>query len=234
MALPFFYNEEISPGVKQYLLNEETSKHIVQVLRMKTGEKLNITNGKGYLFTTVIAEGFKNKVLVNILDTNFSEPAVKKISIAISLVKNAARFEWFIEKVTELGIAAITPLICKRTEKQKFREDRLKNIMISAMLQSQQTWLPVLQELQKFEEFISKQNGPENFIAHCEDEQNKQPLFSFHPFKNPLILIGPEGDFTHDEIMLALNHNFKGVALGNTRLRTETAGIVAVTLFNQY
>lgn len=232
MALPFFYSEEISPDAKQYVLNEETSKHIVQVLRMKAGEKVNVTNGKGYLFSTEIIDDNKRRVSVKILDTIYNETSPKKISIAISLVKNAARFEWFLEKATEIGVSNIIPLICNRTEKQHFRFDRMRNIMISAMLQSQQTWLPLLDEPEKFDQFISHRTEQEKFIAHCEDEQSKQSLVSFLPFKNPLILVGPEGDFTNEEIVLALRNDFKAVALGNPRLRTETAGIVAVSLLN--
>lgn len=232
MTLPFFYSDDLNPDADKHVLQEEASKHIVQVLRMKVGDKLNLTNGKGYLFFTEIADNNKKRVALNILGKNYRETSTGKISIAISLVKNAARFEWFLEKATEIGVTVINPLICKRTEKQNFRTERMRNIMISAMLQSQQTWMPVLNEPEKFEKFIFQRSEEEKYIAHCEKEQSKQSLLSFCPFKNPLILVGPEGDFTNDEIELAVNNNYKAVSLGNTRLRTETAGVVALTLLN--
>jgi 16S rRNA (uracil1498-N3)-methyltransferase len=229
MSFPFFYSEEISTGSGTVELREETAKHVVQVLRMKTGDKIGLTNGKGYLFTTEITEAAKRSVTVRILDTVFHEPAAVKITVAISPVKNAARFEWFLEKAAEVGITRIVPLLCKRTEKLHFRADRMQNILVSAMLQSKQTWLPLLQEPVKFSEFIGQVSNRQKLIAHCE-EDTKSQLAALAASPDTLILIGPEGDFTREEIGLAAAHDFKPVALGNTRLRTETAGIVAATL----
>lgn len=234
MALPFFYSEEIIPQAKAHELNEESSRHIVQVLRMKSGEKLNITNGKGYVFFAEITGDHKKKVSVSILDSSFSSPPPGNVSIAISLIKNAARFEWFLEKATEIGVSNIIPLLCKRTEKQHFRADRMKNILTSAMLQSQQAWLPALSEPVKYDAFVAKEHKGQKFIAHCEDQSSKTALVSHKPYKNPLIIIGPEGDLTKEEITAAISNGFTPVALGDTRLRTETAGIVAVSLLNIY
>src|ERR1041385_6944889 len=142
--LPFLYINEYDPLQKKIVLDEDTSKHIVQVLRMKEGEKLNLTNGKGNLLSAEIIDDHKKHCEVKILETNNQQPATRTITIAISLLKNSNRFEWFLEKATEIGINEIIPLICERTEKQKFREDRMRNILISAILQSQQCWLPVL------------------------------------------------------------------------------------------
>ena len=231
MALPFFYTDSLT-AKDNLVLNEETSKHIVQVLRMQNGEQLQLTDGKGSLFTTEITENNRKRCTVKILQTANLKPQTSNISIAISLVKNVHRFEWFLEKATEIGITEIIPLICSRTEKQHFRYDRMQSVLISAMLQSQQTFLPILYEPIKFTEVINKAAQEQKFIAHCEDENNKVQLAS-QLLKSPLaklILIGPEGDFTKEEIHFAIQNNFIPVALGNTRLRTETAGMVAATL----
>ncbi|MEO8770956.1 MAG: RsmE family RNA methyltransferase [Ferruginibacter sp.] len=232
MAMPFFYNEEINANSNQLVLNEETSKHVVQVLRMKVGEQLQLTDGKGNLFTTEIIDDHKKKAAVKILSSGFVPASEKKIIIAISLVKNTSRFEWFLEKATEIGVNEIIPLLCTRTEKQHFRFERMNGILISAMLQSQQSWLPVLHEPVRFDDLMIRQfDDCKKYIAHCLPGGNKESLN--HPItklSNQLILIGPEGDFTNQEIEQALQNNFIPVALGETRLRTETAGVVAATL----
>ncbi len=232
MALPFFYTNAITATVTEFVLNEETSKHIVQVLRMQNGEQLLLTDGKGNLFNAEITDGNRKKCTVKILSVAAQPSPSKKIAIAISLLKNSTRFEWFLEKATELGVSEIFPLICSRTEKQFFRHDRMKNIVISAMLQSQQAWLPVLNEPIKFTALLHTSTAKQKFIAHCEEENSKESLVSKLTFKSTqsIILIGPEGDFTKDEITQALQNNYVAVALGNTRLRTETAGVVAATL----
>ncbi|MBI3882744.1 MAG: 16S rRNA (uracil(1498)-N(3))-methyltransferase [Sphingobacteriales bacterium] len=229
MALPFFYAAELTTASTQYVLNEETSKHVVQVLRMKLNEELQLTDGKGNLFIATIIDDNRKRCLVKIVQTTFTPQPEKKITIAISLVKNNARFEWFLEKATEIGIQEIIPLVCSRTEKQHFRHDRMNGILISAMLQSQQTWLPVLYEATKFSDTIKQAKQEQKLIAHCEEEVKTQ-LSSLTISNNTIILIGPEGDFTKEEIDIALQNNFTPVALGDTRLRTETAGIVATTL----
>lgn len=232
MALPFFYTDAITETVTQFVLNEETSKHVIQVLRMQNGEQLLLTDGKGNLFNAEITDGNRKKCTVKILSVAAHPSPSKKIDIAISLLKNSTRFEWFLEKATELGVSEIFPLLCSRTEKQFFRHDRMKNIVISAMLQSQQTWLPVLNEPIKFTALLHTSTAQEKFIAHCEEENSKESLVGKLTFKSTqsIILIGPEGDFTKDEITQALQNNYVAVALGNTRLRTETAGVVAATL----
>lgn len=232
MALPFFYIENLATVNGSMVLDEATSKHVVQVLRMHIGEQLQLTNGKGQLVTAQITDDHKKHCSVSVLQTTHQAAPNHHITIAISPVKNNSRFEWFLEKATEIGVTKIIPLICERTEKQHFRMDRMKGILVSAMLQSQQVWLPELTEPMKFKQLIALQNFEQKFIAHCEDENNKQPLTSslINQSTNQLILIGPEGDFTKDEIELAFQNQYQPVALGNTRLRTETAGIVAATL----
>jgi len=230
MALPFFYIKEYDSSRKEIVLDEDTSRHVVQVLRMNEGQNLNLTDGKGNLLTAEIIDAHKRHCAVQIIDSRFTSHNSRHVTIAISLLKNASRFEWFLEKATEIGISAIIPLICERTEKQKFRYDRMKGICISAMLQSQQTWLPTLHEPKQFNHVAIEQfDNAQKLIAHC-IEGNKQSISQFpnSQFQNILILIGPEGDFTKDEIELALKNDFAPVSLGETRLRTETAGVVAV------
>ncbi|MCP9752137.1 16S rRNA (uracil(1498)-N(3))-methyltransferase [Ferruginibacter sp. HRS2-29] len=231
MALPFFYIEQTDgSGIVQ--LNEETSKHVVQVLRMKNEEQLQLTDGKGNLFTCTIIDDHRKKCVVRIDKTDHTPEPEKKITIAVSLVKNNTRFEWFLEKATEIGVSSIIPLLCTRTEKQHFRTERMKGILVSAMLQSQQTWLPELPEPVKFNVFIEKAVAAQKFIAHCEEENDKKELTAQMDGKaaSQIMLIGPEGDFTKEEIENALKQGFIPVSLGNTRLRTETAGMVAAAL----
>jgi 16S rRNA (uracil1498-N3)-methyltransferase len=237
MQLPFFYINEYDPLQKDILLDEDTSRHVVQVLRMKEGERINLTDGKGNLITAEIIDGHKKHCSVKILDSQFTTHHSRKIIIAISLLKNTNRFEWFLEKATEIGVSEIILLICERTEKQKFRYDRMKGICISAMLQSQQTWLPVLHEPVKYIEYIRSikdNNDLTKLIAHCDENTVKQNLSTIKLLKHSAILIGPEGDFSKEEIELALQNNFVPVSLGETRLRTETAGIVAVSQLKFY
>ena len=235
MALPFFYTESVSSINNIIVLNEENSRHIVQVLRMAEGRQINITDGLGTICTAEIVEAHKKKCTVKIIDTLKQIAPAKKVCIAISPVKNSSRFEWFLEKATEIGVTEIVPLICERTEKQYLKYDRLRGILISAMLQSQQSWLPVLHEPIKFEKFVEENKSNHKFIAHCE-EQNKTSLkeitgqLSNEIITQSLILIGPEGDFSKEEIAIALQNNFVPISLGQTRLRTETAAMVAATL----
>ncbi|HMO63452.1 MAG TPA: RsmE family RNA methyltransferase [Ferruginibacter sp.] len=232
MTLPFFFTAAIPAGAT-ITLDEVASKHIVQVLRMQNGEALRLTDGKGSLYTASITDNNRKKCVVHIEHTANMPPVLPKVTIAISLLKNSSRFEWFLEKATELGVNEIVPLICTRTEKQHFRYERMHGILVSAMLQSQQVWLPQLHEPVKLDAFIASQpDAATKYIAHCEKEENKQllPVIQQQHNSNSVLLIGPEGDFTTHEIALALQQQFKPVSLGNTRLRTETAGIVGAAL----
>ncbi len=229
MTVPFFYINHVDPSEKIISLDEDTSRHIVQVLRMKKGEKVNLTDGNGILITAAILEADKKYCKAVATETTTRKPATRNIVIAISLLKNANRFEWFLEKATEIGVSEIVPLICDRTEKEKFRFERLNAICISAMLQSQQCRLPVLHEPLLFNKAITAIQCDQKFIAHCAEGKKKQ-LGQRSVNGSVAILIGPEGDFTEREIQLALENNFIPVSLGETRLRTETAGVVASAL----
>lgn len=228
MALPYFFEAALVPA-KQLALSEETSKHCVQVLRMKAGAALQLTDGKGHLVTAIISEANKKQCIVNIEETQFVQPAKKRVCIAISLLKNTTRFEWFLEKATEMGVAEIIPLLCARTEKQHFRFDRMNNILIAAMLQSQQAWLPHLHQPQDFKEALHIGQYEQRLIAHCEEHQ-KNAILQLPAKDNVALFIGPEGDFTPSEIEVSLTEGFVAVTLGATRLRTETAGVVASAL----
>ena len=234
MTLPFFYIPDIAPGQTDLQLDEDTSKHVIGVLRKKTGDQLHVTDGKGHLLVAEIKDDHKKRCMVRLVDTQTAPPASRRTVIGISLVKNPGRFEWFLEKATEIGITDIVPLICDRTEKEHFRYDRMKSILVSAMLQSQQAWLPVLHQPVGFGQLLKQEDVIDNtqkFIAHCMPG-SKQPLAELVNASLPsqIILIGPEGDFTNEEVSFATQHYFIPVTLGDTRLRTETAGMVAAVL----
>lgn len=227
MALPFFYSAECAVH-DTITLNADSSRHIGQVLRMKAGELIQLTDGNGNLATASLINPDKHACTVSVIKREFMQPSAPKVSLAVSLLKQPARFEWFLEKATELGVQEIIPLKCVRTEKQQFRSDRWKSILISAMLQSQQVHLPVLHEPYPVEEVIRSSRQSEKFIAHCL-EDSKEPLRT-NGKDDVIILIGPEGDFTEDEIRIALSAGFRPVTLGANRLRTETAAMVAAVL----
>jgi len=203
---------------------------MISVLRMEKGEDILLTEKKKKKAKASIVDDNRKKCIVQISSVEKEEAKRKKVAIGISLIKNASRFEWFLEKATEIGVGEIIPMMCERTEKEKFRHDRMQNILVSAMLQSKQCWLPILHEVTAFDK-VSGLPFERRFIAHCE-EANKQ-MFSDESLthqSSQLILIGPEGDFTPAEIELAVQNGFIPVSLGSTRLRTETAGIVAASL----
>ena len=227
MPLSYFFVEDVND--RKIQLNEDTSKHVISVLRMQKGEELLLTNGKGQKAIAHILDDNRKRCLVEISSIEAEEQSQPNVSIAISITKNAARFEWFLEKATEIGVNEIIPLLTERTAKEKFRYDRMHGILVSAMLQSQQTWIPKLHQPTSFDEVVKQPTQEQKFIAHCLPEQ-KQQLSSLIRHSSSLIFIGPEGDFTEREIETALQAGFTPVALGNTRLRTETAGMVAAAL----
>lgn len=227
MALPFFYAPSLHAG--SLTLDEDTSKHITGVLRMKNGAALMLTDGKGTRAEAVIVDGHRKHCVVTIPAITNDRSPLQSVSIAISPVKNNARFEWFLEKATEIGVQQIIPLICERTIREKFRHDRMNNILISAMLQSQQSFLPQLTKPMLFADVLAMEQVKNRLIAHCLPHQ-KELLQQVPLQQSNIILIGPEGDFTEPEISTALSKGFKPVSLGATRLRTETAGIAAAVL----
>lgn len=227
MSLPLFFVDNFLQS-STIPLDEDTSRHIIQVLRMKEGERMKLTDGRGHFAEATITDPHKKHAAVHV-DSLESIPAVaSKLTIAISLVKNASRFEWFLEKATEFGVHEIIPMICERTERQKFRHDRMSGICKSAMLQSLQAWMPVLGEPVTFNDVIASARQQQKMIAHCEKSAKVEFASLFNPsLHSHIILIGPEGDFSADEISAAANNNFIPVTLGKNRLRTETAGLFA-------
>ena len=232
MASPYFFEKDI-PDSDEFILSEETSRHVSQVLRMKQGEEVIVTNGKGYTIKANIISADKKKTIIKIQSKQFSERTSPKTCIAISLIKNNHRFEWFAEKATEIGISKIIPLLSHRTEKTHFKKERINSILISAMLQSQQSWLPELSKPLKFSELSEIENYDQRFIGHCMEEDKKELSNLVVKEASKIILIGPEGDFTEEEIQTAIRQKYVPVSLGETRLRTETAAIVAAVLIKQ-
>ena len=232
MNLPFFYIDQYNEGQQNIVLNEDSSRHIIQVLRMKTGEQLNLTDGKGHLLTAVIIEEHKKHCTVKVETSVYKEPSPRKVSIAISLVKNTSRFEWFLEKAVEIGVDEITPLLCQHSERDAVRLDRLEIILVSAMKQSLRAYLPRLNELTRFQKFVASAAESEKRIAWCTPDPLPHLKATLAADQSAVIAIGPEGDFSPEEVSFALQNGFTGVSLGTARLRTETAGVLAVTIFN--
>ncbi len=255
MTLPLFYLSAADPGGTgisssqtgnipggtKLTLDEDNSRHIVQVLRMQAGESLQLTDGKGVLLTASILDSHKKKCVVRILSNLTQPPREKKVWIAISPLKNASRFEWFLEKATEIGVFGIVPLLCEHTERQHTRPDRLQHILVSAMIQSRQCWLPVLHPPTAFTRLLDEFHPDRRLIAHCLESPRPTEALADWTRRPPgsapissapatLILIGPEGDFSPKEVEAALAKEFLPVTLGTNRLRTETAGVVAATL----
>lgn len=227
MQLPYFYEPVIDVTAKEFSLSEDASRHVAQVLRMKAGEQLQITDGKGMLATATIINAHKKNTVVQINSVEHIPYTNKNTSLAIAPTKNIGRIEWLLEKVTEIGIKSIVLLQTKRTERSNVKAERLQHILVSAMLQSRQAYLPELSVSVPFENIVKMNDYTEKYIAHCVEDPHKTTLRNINSAASKIILIGPEGDFTDDEINLAINEGFKPVSLGLTRLRTETAGLVA-------
>ena len=227
--MQLFFNPNIDENTKEILFDKEESRHIIKVLRKKQGDILHITNGKGSLFSAEIIIESDKKCVVKIVDIQFKEKEWNYyLHVAIAPTKNIDRLEWFIEKATEIGIDEITPIICENSERKVVKHDRLHKIMLSAVKQSLKYTAPKLNDLTSFNDFIKNSNEGNLLIAHC-NEGEKKALKSFE-FTNEkiTILIGPEGDFSPKETLEAITSNFIPITLGDSRLRTETAGIVAV------
>lgn len=222
----FYFNSELENG-KIYALPEEESKHLCKVLRMKEGDEVALLNGKGILAKSSIHNAHPKKCEVQITAVEYFEKEPYTITLAIAPTKTNDRIEFLVEKATELGAHKIILLDCKNNERSKLRLDRLTKITISAMKQSKRYHLPILEEMVDFNTFVDQyKNG---YIAHCEDKQ-KEDSIVVNFSGNNVIAIGPEGDFTKDEISYALENGFKALSLGKTRLRTETAGLYACML----
>ena len=225
--MQLFYNPTINETQTSFVFDKEESKHIIKVLRKKESDILHVTNGLGFIFTTEISIASDTKCTVKIVSFEKQEAPKFHLHLAVAPTKMNERYEWFLEKATEIGIQEITPIICEHSERKVIKTDRFQKILESAMKQSLHCYLPKLNEPIAFKDFIKTQKSGQLFMAHCEETAKKSLKNELKINEDVTILIGPEGDFSVKEIQLAIDHNFIPVSLGTTRLRTETAAIVA-------
>lgn len=225
--MQLFYNPNISENDSSFSFDKDESKHIAKVLRKKLGDVLHITNGKGWLFTAEITLAEQKHCNVSITSKAFQPKRNYNLHLAVAPTKMNDRYEWFLEKATEIGIETITPIICDHSERKVVKTERFEKIIQSAIKQSLQYYLPKLNAPIAYKDFITQEFADQTFIAHCEETDKKSLKAQLKAATNCTILIGPEGDFSVKEIEMALQHNFIPVTLGNTRLRTETAAIAA-------
>jgi 16S rRNA (uracil1498-N3)-methyltransferase len=226
--MQLFYTTDIKENIA--ILHDEEARHCTQVLRKKVGDSIHIMDGIGNLYTSEIIDINKKNCFLKIISSQYELPRAPYIHIGISPTKNIDRFEWFLEKATELGVNEITPIICKRSERDKLNHDRLKNIVLSATKQSMHFHVPILNQLNPFQKFIATehQSNEEKLIAYCDYDNNTLLKQNYSSEFYVKLLIGPEGDFTPEEVKLAFENNYKAIGLGPKRLRTETAGLAAV------
>ncbi len=227
--MQLFYNPNISKLEKEVTFDKEESRHLVKVLRMKEGDTFKITNGKGSFFSAEIISANPKGCLVKILSEEFQQPLPYQLHLAVAPTKLNDRYEWFLEKATEIGISEITPIICDHSERKTIKPERYEKILQSAMKQSLKAYLPVLNEAVSYKDFINSEKNSEGLkcIAHCEETDKKSLKSVLKQNQKITILIGPEGDFSSEEIELAKQAGFIPVTLGESRLRTETAAVVA-------
>lgn len=210
-------------------LSEQESLHCVKVLRMKEGDKIAVADGKGFFYDCSIVQAHPKHCLLSINEANAQ---IKRwnfnLHIAFAPTKNMDRNEWFVEKATEIGTDLFTPLLCRFSERKELKSERLEKIAVSAMKQSQQAFLPIINEMTPFDRFLEMPfGGGRKYIAHCYDTPKKNFAKACEKNENVLVLIGPEGDFSEEEVQKAIEKGFEPISLGNTRLRTETACLVA-------
>ena len=229
-----FYSNNINKSDKRIIILEQENSHLIKVLRKKTGDNVNITDGKGFLYSCSIIESDKNKSILEVEKSVEFKNQSPKLKIAIALTKNKDRFEWFLEKATEIGVNEITPLICGNSERNKFNIDRSVKILVSAMKQSLRYYLPIINKPAYFNDYISSnsQKIQDSFIATCMD--SNIGLFSEELIRgnDSEVMIGPEGGFLKNELDLAKKAKFVPVSLGKGRLRTETAGVMVCSIFS--
>ncbi|MDR2910655.1 MAG: 16S rRNA (uracil(1498)-N(3))-methyltransferase [Bacteroidales bacterium] len=229
--MQLFYIPDISDH--EVFLNEDESKHAVKVLRLGNGNTVQITDGKGGLYRAEISDANQKKCRLTVTDKQ-AEFGKKdfRLHIAIAPTKNIDRFEWFIEKAAEIGIDEITPLLTARSERKTVNTERLEKILISAMKQSVKTYLPVLNKITCFNNLISTAICKNKYIAHCGHGEKNHLKNTVKKGEGILVLIGPEGDFTTEEVQYAQRRCFRETSLGNSKLRTETAGVIACSIVN--
>lgn len=225
--MQLFYNPDITEKTLEFSFPKEESNHIVKVLRKSVGDNLNITNGKGWLFVAEITLANNKNCLAKITSAELQSKKPYTLHMAVAPTKMNDRYEWFLEKATEIGIDTITPIICDHSERKVIKTDRYEKILQAAMKQSLNCYLPKLNDAIPFNDFMEQEIIGNLFIAHCEETDKKSLKQLIKPKQHITILIGPEGDFSVNEIEKAIANGFIPVTLGDTRLRTETAAIVA-------
>lgn len=216
------------------ILDPDESRHAVKVLRLSEGKEITITDGKGFFFHCKIKQAHQKKTELVLLDTQFTEPSKTYRHVAIAPTKNLDRMEWFVEKAVEIGVDEISFILCHHSERRILKTDRLIKKAISAMKQSMKAYMPKINELEKFDHFLGRQDAEVKFIAYVDFENPTDLSDSIESGKSNLVLIGPEGDFDTNEVTKAERSGFKKVSLGLSRLRTETAGLAAVHLLNVF
>jgi 16S rRNA (uracil1498-N3)-methyltransferase len=231
--MQLFYNSELKEGQTSCTLDREERNHLVKVLRKNIGDIVHFTNGNGLLAKGAIRMISSNSVDIELTESHLKQPPKAQLTMVVAPTKNNDRYEWFLEKATEIGISTIQPVICDQSERRVIKEDRFERVIQSALKQSLEVYKPNLLPLKTLKEFLSENHSGSLYIAHCEDDQPRVFLDdSLVANEDCIILIGPEGDFSKEEIDLALNAGFKAVSLGHKRLRTETAAVYATMLFN--
>ncbi len=228
--MQLFYEPQIE---QNHFLNSIDSQHCIKVLRHQVGDIINVMDGCGAWFECEITEANHKKCGIKILNKRLEEKRPFHIHMVVAPTKNIDRFEWFLEKATEIGIDEITPILCDHSERKVIKEERLEKVIITAMKQSLKAYKPILNPLTKMEDFVkSHVQNDDCYIAHCYDTP-KELLKNIYPSQsNATILIGPEGDFSEKEVALALSNGFKAISLGEARLRTETAALIACATIN--
>jgi len=223
-----FYAPELISSSRFYVFDKTESRHISKVLRKKIGEILFLTNGEGDWFEAKIVDYNLKNTKVEIISHRYIEKNQSKIHIAIAPTKSNERFEWFLEKATEIGIDEITPLLTKHSERKRINKERYKRILVAAMKQSLQAYLPRLNEMTKITDFFKENyNEKQRYIAYCKAEEALKDMIEVA--SGVIILIGPEGGFSENEFLTAVEQGFEPAGLSKNRLRTETAGLVALT-----
>ena len=227
--MQLFYTPNIDISSKSFTLNKEESRHIIRVLRLKEKNLIYVTDGKGNLIKAEIIDANQNACEVKVLEISSNhEKRDYYVHMAVAPTKNNDRYEWFLEKATEIGVDEITPIIGKHSERKKIKLERFEKVILSGVKQSLKAYIPKINEAIKFENFLKKDFNGDKFIAHCVEDDRKSLKSELIAGRKYLVLIGPEGDFDKEEIALALDKGFTPVSLGNFRLRTETAALAAV------
>ncbi len=223
-----FYTPDIDASHPLYFLSEEESKHCARVLRLQAGDAVQLIDGRGGFYQANIQEAHPKRTILKIssVQTAYGQRN-HYLHVAIAPTKNIERFEWFLEKATEIGIDEITPIICQRSERREVKTDRAAKIITSAVKQSLKAYHPVLNQPLPFNKFVQGQHNAQKFIAHCADGSKSDLSAEVKKHGRYVILIGPEGDFTPAEVDLALQSDFKAITLGESRLRTETAALAS-------